>query len=233
MVYQCQKRWQGATPQSSEPCSNALAKPRDARDSSCRAARGWHCPLRCETGRPFSNFAVEIPRHSVPPSTWSGFYKFVHERPIQIKRHSIRPVQAAGCCKSSSVIAMAARRAFDAGRDLDVGESLARLRRPCGKERQLLTISISVLLIVSCALVLLARFIQNEHNSTESVVMLRTTVLSDDDGINGDINRQAKKLIQRAAQEKAHAAQEKKKGADLVTKAERTCKIAEVSLALD
>ena len=58
--------------------------------------------------------------------------------------------------------------------------------------------------------------------------MYRTTILSEDDGFNGDINRQAKKLIQRAAQEKAHAAQEKKKGADLVTKAERTCEIAEV-----
>lgn len=71
-----------------------------------------------------------------------------------------------------------------------------------------------------------------DDKSSESITLvqtykMRTTMLSDDDGINGDINRQAKKLIQRAAQEKAHAAQEKKKGADLVTKAERTCKIAE------
>jgi hypothetical protein len=76
-----------------------------------------------------------------------------------------------------------------------------------------------------------------DDKSSESITLvqtykMRTTMLSDDDGINGDINRQAKKLIQRAAQEKAHAAQEKKKGADLVTKAERTCKIAEASRSL-
>ena len=50
----------------------------------------------------------------------------------------------------------------------------------------------------------------------------------EDDGDSSDIRSQAKKLIQRAKIEKAHATQEKKKGADLITKAERTCKIAEV-----
>ena len=87
--------------------------------------------------------------------------------------------------------------------------------------------------IVGAALILFVLVAEYQPPSASVALIddrsIMTTMLSDDDGINGDINRQAKKLIQRAAQEKAHAAQENKKGADLVTKAERTCKIAEVS----
>jgi hypothetical protein len=110
----------------------------------------------------------------------------------------------------------------------------ASSRRPCPNGSKWLMTSFSAFSVVGAALILLVCVVEYQKSS-ESVTLIEnrrimTTMLSDGDGINGDINRQAKKLIQRAAQEKAHAAQENKKGADLVTKAERTCKIAEVSI---
>eukprot|EP00291_Cryptomonas_curvata_P019483 CAMPEP_0172167986 /NCGR_PEP_ID=MMETSP1050-20130122/9878_1 /TAXON_ID=233186 /ORGANISM="Cryptomonas curvata, Strain CCAP979/52" /LENGTH=302 /DNA_ID=CAMNT_0012838841 /DNA_START=12 /DNA_END=916 /DNA_ORIENTATION=- len=107
----------------------------------------------------------------------------------------------------------------------------ASSRRPYPNGSKWMMASFSALSIVGAALILFVLLVENQTPSASVTLIenrrIMTTMLSDDDGINGDINRQAKKLIQRAAQEKAHAAQENKKGADLVTKAERTCKIAE------
>jgi hypothetical protein len=107
-------------------------------------------------------------------------------------------------------------------------------RRPYGHSARLILAALGAMYLVGVVLVAIAcsNYVAQDSElpvSLSSDFEIHTTILhDDDDGINGDINRQAKKLIQRAAQEKAHAAQEKKKGADLVTKAQRTCEIAEV-----